>query len=79
MGIRHRRILERYQNTTDDLRVKETRRVLKPHLNEESMDSKMLSIEDSSDEERERRLIDMLIRNEITQETFMAAIELLHF
>jgi len=49
--------------------VEETRRVLKPHLKEESMGSEMLSIEVFSDEGRERRLIDMLIRNEVTQDT----------
>jgi len=78
MGIRNSRVLERYQNTTDDLRVEETRRVLKPHLDEADRSSEMVSIESFSDEEREQRLIDMLIRNEITQDTFKAAIGLLH-
>ena len=72
MGIRNPRILERYQNATDDIRVNETRKALmganggnKPRRTECLQEN---------DNDRNRQLVDLLIKGEIDQDAFKMAI-----
>lgn len=67
MGIRNPNILCRYQNAQDKIRIEETRKRLKGEPKS--------AVENNGDnKERKRRLVDMLVRGEITQDTFLIAI-----
>jgi len=66
MGIRNPNILCRYQNAQDKIRIEETRKRLKGNPA-----PVVVSVVDN--ENRKKHLVDMLVSGEITQDTFLIA------
>jgi len=77
MGIRDPKILKRYQNTTDELRIEETRKKLKKEMKSNKLPEEDVDTNSKTDEERHKILIDMLLKEKISQEAFMVAAGLL--
>ncbi|PIS45343.1 MAG: hypothetical protein COT22_05790 [Ignavibacteria bacterium CG08_land_8_20_14_0_20_37_9] len=69
MGIRNHKILQRYQNATDNIRIEETRKRLKGN----NRNQVLRDVGCNSDEDRKKRLIDMLIEGRIDSDTFKVA------
>ena len=82
MGIKNPFILKRYQDVSEDIRVKETLEKLTSKKNEKGELSKNQSKQNGrikSDVERKRYLVDMLISGQITEEVFKIAAGQLQF
>lgn len=67
MGIRNPRVLERYQNATDDIRVQETAKRLNAQIAPQTTCS----------DDRKQKLIDMLLEGKIDMEAFKIAMKAL--
>jgi len=76
MGIRNPMILTRYQNATDDIRVRETMRCLKGDLKIKERPLDDIGSQ-NTDKERKQLLVDMLIEGKIDQATFNVGADLL--
>ena len=68
MGIRNPRVLERYQNAADDIRVQETAKRLNPQITPQK----------GASDDRKQVLVDMLIAGKIDQDAFKIAMGAMH-
>jgi len=76
MGIRNPVILTRYQNATDIIRVEETRKCLEKDVRRKNKrPNSSTNIEE--DNERRKKLLEMLLEGKIDEDTFKIGVGLL--